>query len=152
MIKYIKGDLLESTCDVIAHGVNCSGGFGSGIAGQIRQRWPDVWTNYGRKFMTPGWKLGDVQFVKCYMPDRLFLIANCATQQYYGKMAKHGVVYVSYPAVERVMIELYEYHQETGADIAIPKIGAGLAGGDWAIIESIIGDVFHDADINVYYL
>jgi O-acetyl-ADP-ribose deacetylase (regulator of RNase III) len=37
-------------------------------------------------------------------------------------------------------------------NIAAPKLGAGLAGGDWNVIEKILNEVFSDYDITVYYL
>lgn len=143
MIKYIQGDLLESNCRVIAHGVNCSGGFASGVAGQIAKKWPEVKSWYFRKGR---WRLGMVQYVET--DDNI--VANCATQERYGKMAQYGVVYVDYPAVERVMRDLYDYVSQYDLTVAIPKIGAGLAGGDWNVIEKIINDVFHDREICVY--
>jgi len=36
--------------------------------------------------------------------------------------------------------------------IGIPKIGSGLGGGDWDIIENIVNKVFVDTDIYVYIL
>ena len=49
MINYVKGNLLDSNCDYICHQVNCQGVMGSGIARQIRERWPEVYEGY-RKF------------------------------------------------------------------------------------------------------
>ena len=36
--------------------------------------------------------------------------------------------------------------------IAIPKIGCGLAGGDWEKVKVIIEDVFSEYDVVVYSL
>jgi O-acetyl-ADP-ribose deacetylase (regulator of RNase III) len=42
---------------------------------------------------------------------------------------------------------------ESYPEIAIPKIGAGLAGGNWEIISRIIDDATgDDLDVYVYYL
>ena len=46
MITYVKGNLLESDCNYICHQVNCQGRMGSGIAGQIREKWPIVYEMY----------------------------------------------------------------------------------------------------------
>lgn len=40
-IIYVHGDLLESDCDVIAHGCNCFHSFGAGIACQFLKRYPE---------------------------------------------------------------------------------------------------------------
>lgn len=42
MIKHIKGDIFQSSADVILHQVNCQGVMGSGVAKQVREKYPDV--------------------------------------------------------------------------------------------------------------
>ena len=46
MITYKNGNLLESGCDIICHQVNCQKVMGSGIAKQIREKWPIVYYDY----------------------------------------------------------------------------------------------------------
>lgn len=145
MIEYVTGDLLKSDCDVIAHGVNCSGGFASGVAGQIAKVFPLAKDRYQRKYHDDGWFLGDVQFNT--MPWSGVIIANCATQRDYGR---DGKVYVDYDAIANVMRKLLTYSVTNDFSIAIPKIGAGLAGGDWEVIEQIINSVFDAREIYVY--
>ena len=41
-LTVVKGDLLSVTEGVIAHGVNCRGAFGSGVAGAIARKFPWV--------------------------------------------------------------------------------------------------------------
>ena len=45
-IIYKKGNLLDAQTDVIAHQVNCQGVMGSGVAKQIKEKWPDVFKQY----------------------------------------------------------------------------------------------------------
>lgn len=40
MIKHIKGDIFQSGADVILHQVNCQGVMGSGVAKQVREKYP----------------------------------------------------------------------------------------------------------------
>lgn len=148
MIKYIKEDIFKTDCQIIAHGCNCLGGYGAGIAKLMAVKYPQSKFEYINKFKTSGWKLGDVQFVE----SNNKIIANCATQHSYGGGAKYGKVYVDYDAVKIVMEKLYKHSTENNLTIAIPKIGAGLAGGDWTKIEIIINDIFKDKEIAVYYL
>ena len=46
MIQYKSGDVLASGCNYICHQVNCRGKMASGIAGQIRGKWPVVYNKY----------------------------------------------------------------------------------------------------------
>jgi len=78
-------------------------------------------------------------------------IINCAIQKDYGRDRKQ---YVDYEAVRDCMDNL-KIFAKNSSRIGIPRIGSGLAGGDWSIIENIIVDVFegtYDTDITIYTL
>lgn len=145
MVKYKKGDLLEATEDIIAHGCNCSGGFGSGVAGQIAKKWPDVRAAYLKQHNSYGWELGSWQIVDA--DDKL--VINCATQK---KYLPRGICHADYDAIREVMGHVKKYASHYNFSVAIPKIGAGLAGGDWNVIEGILNEVFSDYDVTVYEL
>jgi O-acetyl-ADP-ribose deacetylase (regulator of RNase III) len=148
VIKYVKGDLFESGADIIAHGCNCVGGFGSGVAGQIAKRYPRVRNAYLERHEELGWELGDVQFVYAELGKGLY-IANCATQkEYYPRDRVHA----DYDAIRTAMTRVKQWAKGQGKSVAIPKIGAGLAGGDWNRIEAILKEVFDDYDVTVYTL
>lgn len=146
MVRYIKGNLFDSRDDIIAHGVNCRGGFGSGVAYAVAQYYPKAKEFYLEKFEQEGWDLGDVQFVTVVGGK---VIANCATQDaYYPRNKCHA----DYPAIRKCMERVKEFAKSRGYSVSIPKIGAGLAGGDWNIIKSILDEVFSDYDVTVYVL
>jgi O-acetyl-ADP-ribose deacetylase (regulator of RNase III) len=146
-IEYVHGDVLKAPVELVAHGVNCRGGFGKGIAGQIAKLYPQVREKYLEKHRTEGWKLGDVQYVE--VSSKLTII-NCATQDEYWNPGDPRKVYVNYDAIRSVMEKLLLYPACFNMTIGIPKIGAGLAGGDWTTIESIINEVFRHRIIQVY--
>lgn len=143
MVKYKKGDLLQATETIIAHGCNCVGGFGSGVAGQIAKKWPEVRRMYLTQHVQYGWELGHVQYVD--IGDHI--IANCATQKNY---MPRGTCHADYDAIRMSMSKVMAYASWNGLSVAIPKIGAGLAGGDWNIIRAILEEVFVDCDVTVY--
>lgn len=146
MIHYVKGDLFKSNAGIIAHGCNCVGGFGSGVAAQVAKLYPRAKNAYLNRHEEFGWELGEVQFV--YIGKGRY-IANCATQkEYYPRDRLHA----DYDAIRKAMTEVKRYASGMKKTIAIPKIGAGLAGGDWDIIEGILKEVFDNYDITVYYL
>lgn len=134
-IKLIQGDLFTAKCDIIAHGCNCSGGFGSGVAGQIAKRWPRVREAYLQKYQKSGWKLGEIQLVFSTNDLELPIIANIATQEDFGY---DGQLYVDYKAVKTGLNKVFKYCNEHNLSVALPKIGCGLAGGDWDKVYQII--------------
>jgi len=147
MIVYKKGDILVSDEKIIAHGVNCSGGFGSGFAKAVSERYPSVREGYLYHYNTRGgWKLGEVQLLGVGDGSgREF--ANCATQQKYGPPELGP--FVSYPAVREVIRNLVQSYP---SGFAMPKIGAGRAGGNWDIIEQIINEESGSVEVRVYIL
>lgn len=146
MIHYIQGDLFDTDAEIIAHGCNCRGGFGSGVAKTVSIKYPKARYSYLDKFDEDGWRLGEVQFVRQWNDK---IIANCATQDAY---LPRGICHADYYAIRKAMILVKDYAKKNSYKIAIPKIGAGLAGGDWNKIEEILNEVFNDYDVTVYYL
>lgn len=143
MIVYEQGDCIKSDLPnhICFHGVNCVGAFSAGIARQIRDTYPIVYKLYMAKHRKPGWSLGDVQMVRMapneINPSCLY-IANMATQHDVN-IGGNRKVQVSYQALELCFKKLLEWcHQKRIEYVVGPKIGSGLAGGDWKRIESII--------------
>jgi O-acetyl-ADP-ribose deacetylase (regulator of RNase III) len=153
MLKEINGNIFDTDCAVIGHGVNCKGGFNSGIAGQIKRLFPNVREEYLSYHENVGWALGDVQLVGTsnvvLYKDKSFIIANCATQKDYGREDK---LYANYHAIERICLKLRHFCKEEGHTLALPRIGCGLANGEWNTVREIYDKVFHDMEVKVYYV
>ena len=125
LMEYIKKDITTVTMGVIAHGCNCQGVMGSGVAKAIRDKWPGAYEAYKR--MPIGrTMLGTAQVVNVDDQDQLF-IANCFTQIFYGKNGR----FADPTAIERSLNHAYEWADLYCLPIYMPKIGAGLGGLDW---------------------
>lgn len=156
-IVYRKGNVIEALKEghiqVLAHGVNCSGGFGSGVAGQIAQEFPEVKLAYMQDYSNGLWQLGRVSFVSTTHSVKRgeMWVANCATQFKYGRNPEQepNGRYCNYAAIAKCMAELQNKTTRLNT-IGMPMIGAGLAAGDWKIIEAIINDEFVNRDVFVY--
>jgi len=150
MIKYVKGNLLDAfdngDVKIIAHGCNCVGGFGSGIAGQIAERYPLVKVRYKELYGTGEAKLG---FFQTNHIEGKGWVINCGTQREYSPI---GQKHADYDSIRKVMHLLLSFSKNFGSVPAIPKIGCGLAGGDWPTVEKIINSIFTDSEILVYVL
>lgn len=111
---------------IIAHGVNCQGVMGSGVALAIKNKWPIVYVQYlstkpfGRSL------LGNTFLVTIDEPNRLF-VANCYTQEFYGSRG----VFASPEAVRSSLFLVYKYANRDNLPIYMPKIGAGRGGLNW---------------------
>lgn len=123
MLKYKFGNIFETKCNVIGHGVNCRGVFGAGIALQMRRKYPQVYDAYANKHASSGWMPGDIQIVKLpYGVDKY--IVNMATQYDYGRNA----TFASLTYIEDCLDKILVFCSENNLNLAIPYIGAGLGG------------------------
>lgn len=143
MLIYEEGDFLRSDLKnhVCFHGVNCVGAFSAGVARQVRDVYPLVYKLYRAKHANPGWSLGDVQMVRMapneINPSCLFF-SNMATQHDINSGGSRKVQ-VSYQALELCFGKLLRWCDQKGIENVVgPKIGSGLAGGDWKRIESLL--------------
>lgn len=123
MLNYIKGDLLSVTDGYIIHGCNCSGGFGSGIAGQIKIKWPKVRLEF-LKMPANKESLGKIQVIP--ITEALSVI-NCFTQLTYGYKGVHAIPV----AIAKSLKNVYDLANQNKRTIHSPKIGCGLGGLSW---------------------
>ena len=134
-IIYIKGDLLEATESYILHGCNAQGVMGSGVAKAIREKWPKAYEDYYDMFKGPH-KLPMGFMINSLQPDGKIII-NAITQNHYGRVA--NMIYVDYEMIRKVMRDINEGTKTPNLiRVAMPRIGAGLGGGDWNLISKII--------------
>ena len=145
IVEYIKGSILDTTIKYIAHGVNCQNKMGSGVAKVLYKSYPEVkeWYHEFCDSIDIEHRLGKVMHIPTLTLDDKKII-NCFTQYDYGYDGKR---YVNYWAIGECFKKLAKDPRIN--ELAIPKIGSGLAGGDWDIISQIINDATGD-DLNVY--
>jgi O-acetyl-ADP-ribose deacetylase (regulator of RNase III) len=134
----LEGDLIQAAkdgrFDVIVHGCNCFCTMGAGIARAMREHFPEAYeadlsTKKGARE-----KLGTISIAQIKRPPVSLYVVNAYTQfDWRGRGVK-----VDYDALRRCMVEVKT--RFPGLRIAYPMIGAGLAGGDWTVIEKIIDD------------
>jgi O-acetyl-ADP-ribose deacetylase (regulator of RNase III) len=128
-IVYVKGNLLTTDIKHILHGCNCQGVMGSGVAKAIRAKYPKAYEDYKDTYIGSGLELGTMIFSA--QADGKVII-NAMSQDRYGKT---GGPFVSYEALTKIFDDLNDFDL---GEVAMPMIGAGLGGGEWKAIESII--------------
>lgn len=160
-IQYKVGDLIAAAkagdVAVIAHGCNCFNTMGSGIAPKIAEAFPEAWqadqeTDRGNRE-----KLGKLSLA---FSTGGVLVCNLYSQ-YTFTGRKKGEMDLDYWALRSSLAGmasvLYTHCKVFNIEphdlrIGLPKIGAGLAGGDWSIISKIIQGRLRDFDVTIYVL
>lgn len=146
-IIYKTGSILDAEEQYIVHGCNAQGRMGSGVARVLYERYPNVRKTYLAAHASA--KREGVPFLGTvgYCENDPHTVINAITQEFFGY---DGALYVSYEAVEQCMVEINRASNDW--TVAMPLIGAGLAGGSWARISEIIERVSTDFQPVVYTL
>lgn len=143
-MKELEGDILLVERGIICHQVNCLGIMGGGIALEIRNKYPELYSEYRKNCVDNTGLLGSVSV---YTINENLKIANIFGQQNIG-IGKG--IRTDYDAVDKSLIELKKIINEdkTNLPIYFPKyMGCGLGGGNWSIYKEIIRLHFPDGII-----
>ena len=165
MITTINKDILTVDKGVIVHSVNCIGAVG-GLAGAIARKWPknaEQYKEHVRHRKSSIMLLGSVFEVNV---AHNVIVANLFGQYGIGT-GKQQTEYSALISGFKTIADTCFYGNDTEDmyfgplgyqevsnvlnDIYIPyKIGCGLGGGDWNIVEEIFHKVFDNSHKNVY--
>lgn len=164
-MKYIEGDLFDFVPNesdevvIIAHVCNDIGAWGAGFVVPLGRKYPKAREAY---LDMPERRLGEVQFVDVAkkVGDDI-VVANMIAQEGVGPKfdGDKMIPPIRYDALlqclhhVRQMATLIKGRGEK-VRIACPMFGAGLAGGDWETIATMIGLVWSEQliETNIYYL
>ena len=139
-LKHAKGNLLnlaeEGRFNIIIHGCNCFNTMGSGIAREIRERFPeaamiDSMTESGDRS-----KLGTITVSGAPNSVGGFVIVNAYTQYSTSKVGEDVFEYEAFQEI----LDAFVKDAGVGMNIGLPYIGMGLAGGNKERIMGMIED------------
>ncbi len=140
MLKHTKGNLLDlaeaGDFDVIVQGCNCFCAMGSGIAKEIRNRYPEAWQVDYDTEMGDMFKLGT--FTSAHTGK--FVIVNAYTQYNTSKQGEDVFEYASFEVILKKLAYAYGNRR-----FGFPYIGMGLAHGDririMAMLENFANEI-----------
>lgn len=173
-IKFIKGDATQPIAEgtkIIVHICNDIGAWGAGFVLAISRRWKEPENEYRNWFENNEgiqsetvqfvrlegedkqsneliFELGNVQFVK--VTDNIW-VANMIAQRDV-RPNKTGRPPIRYSYVEEGLERVAQFAKTHNASVHMPRIGSGLAGGDWSEIEGIIIStlIAHQIETTIY--
>jgi O-acetyl-ADP-ribose deacetylase (regulator of RNase III) len=143
MIREGTGDLLNADVDALVNTVNTVGVMGKGIALQFKRRYPGNFRAYEKAC-----KAGEVQLGSMFVFDagqlvRPRWIINFPTKGHWRSGSNLTDVVSGLADLIRVIDELGI------GSIAIPPLGCGNGGLEWAIVEPLIRDRLSEVDAEV---
>ena len=145
MLKHAKGNLIDMAeqglFSMIVHGCNCLNTMGSGIARELRERYPEVYeadTIATKTWQNPVAKLGNFSYTVAggKIDKHPFVVINAYTQVNFEPRNIDHFEYESFSLILRKLLAI----SSEGSNVGFPYIGMGLAGGDSTRIIPMIED------------
>lgn len=159
MIHYKLGDattpISRPGIRVLAHICNDEGKWGAGFSGAVSLRWkePEDFYRSQFRFAKNRFKRGEIQWV--FVEPKLAVL-NMIAQE--GTRSLLNPKPIRYDALEsclnKAVAACHALEEERGKAVTIhmPRIGCGLAGGDWSIVEPLLSEILFAFDVYVYAL
>lgn len=145
MVRYEKGNIFDTHCQVIGHQVNSEGVLG-GLAKEVFERYPECLASYRNACSSRRPIVGHVIFVEA--ANKKF-IANLVGQKFPGAAT-------DYAYLCSALLETKSALKFFGLNsLALPyKIGCGIGGGNWEIVKAIIFEIFGNSkeEVVIYKL
>jgi len=152
-INYVTGDATDPQADgkkLIVHVCNNVGAWGAGFVMALSKKWKQPEASYR---LMSSYDLGTVDYVTV---EEDIAVCNMIGQESTAGRNKHAALPpIRYVAIEyalRQIVLTYNLAEIGGSNlfsVHMPRIGSGLAGGNWKIIETIIEETLCKAGIDV---
>lgn len=139
-------NIFDGVADGIIHQANCFNTMGSGIARQIRERYPEAYNADCKTISGDYKKMGTFSWTKTN--DQKFYIYNCYSQYKYGRDTRH----TNYEAIYNGLSAIEQHASRNNLkSLSLPhNMGCVLGGGSWHVVNAIIEDIFENKSINLY--
>ncbi len=139
MMRFVNGDLFESSAQTLVNTVNCAGVMGKGIALTFKKQYPEMFKDYQQLC-----KIGKIRpgVLTLYKDDYPWVI-NFPTKQHWREKSK--LVFI-----ELGLQTLVKNFQEWGVtSLALPPLGCGQGGLLWSDVRPLIVKYLSNLDIDI---
>ena len=137
-INFVNGDATSPIGEgnkIIVHVCNDIGGWGKGFVVALSKKWKQPEAEYRKWHASQdGFELGKVQLVQV---EEDLWIANLIGQHKIMR-GPNGEPPIRYSAIKKGIVAVHRYARELNASVHMPRIGCGLAGGEWNQIQAIL--------------
>ncbi len=147
MLADVDGNLLQADADALVNTVNTVGVMGKGIALQFRKAYPEMFKAYEKACKDDAVSLGRMHVWETGMLDGPRFIINFPTKGHWRAQSHLDDIKTGLTDLVRVI-------RDRGiTSIAVPPLGCGNGGLDWADVRPLIVDAFADlaeVDVRLY--
>ena len=144
MIEFRSGDILKDESEALVNTVNCVGIMGRGIALQFKDAYPDNFKSYAAACKVGEVKPGRMLVFETARLSPPRYIINFPTKRHWRGKSRIEDIETGLKAL------VDEIHNRGIRSIAIPPLGSGLGGLDWAAVKPRIEEAVKTlADVRV---
>lgn len=141
-IRVVEGNLLLDPSECLVNAVNVVGVMGAGLAKQFAKRWPEMFVDYRKACREGRCRIGTVHMWRSWSED-LVWIANVPTKAHWRDNS-------TYEYVESGLADLVDnLHRRGIGSVAVPALGCGLGGLDFARVLPLVEAAFEHSTVDV---
>lgn len=132
-IQYISGDVFQST-DSLVHCVSADLRMGAGIAVEFKKRFGQLETLYAQAEISPN--------VRILQDGARYIFYLVTKSKYHNKP--------TYDSLKKSLLDLKTYCITYNVSkLSMPKIGCGLDGLNWTLVEHLLQEIFGPTTIQL---
>ena len=143
MIRFETGNLLAARVEAMVNTVNTVGVMGKGIALQFKMNFPDNFRAYVAACERGEVEIGKMFVTKTNRMDGLQYIINFPTKKHWKQPSKLEYIQAGLIDLKRILLE------NNIGSIALPPLGCGNGGLDWAVVKPLIQDALGNLPVSV---
>lgn len=147
MMKFIQGDILKADAQALVNTVNCVGVMGRGIALQFKKKFPENFDAYERACRAGEMVPGNVHVFDMGAMFNPRYVINFPTKKHWRAHSRIEDIVAGLESLVAVV------RDRRIKSIAIPPLGCGLGGLDWAEVRPLIVQAFaglNDVEVLVF--
>ncbi len=127
-IEYATGSIFDCGAQALVNPVNCVGTMGSGLAREFKRRFPHNFEEYAAACRLDNMRIG---YVLPFFEDK-YWIMNLPTKSHWREKSRKTYIL---GGLWHLTDMIREHHIQS---VAIPALGCGLGGLDWADVKPLI--------------
>jgi O-acetyl-ADP-ribose deacetylase (regulator of RNase III) len=145
MIKFIEGNLFETSAEALVNTVNTMGVMGKGIALQFKNEFPENYSIYRNACKNKIFGIGDLLITA--EESLLYgkkIIINLPTKSDWRKPSEYSYIEIGLKELVKAI------NERKIKSIAIPPLGAGNGGLDWEKVKTLMETYLCNLECEVY--
>jgi len=133
--QHFAADIFHTDAEALVNPVNCVGVMGKGLAAEFKKRFPGNFASYKKACDQKKLKPGIVQVCETMVFHPSYII-NFPTKRHWRDKSRLEDIEIGLQSL------VHAVHHHKIRSVAVPRLGCGLGGLDWADVKPLIKKAF----------